>query len=83
MRRGIYGLALDDSCAFRSDTPVHVYWRMRERGEQEIERLLDIEQPVIGLGPSGSSSGELTAGRLRWRSARSPPSAHIHGLAVG
>ncbi len=46
----VYALALDANCAFRSENPVHVYWRMRERGEQETEGLLDLEQPVVGLG---------------------------------
>lgn len=46
----VYALALEGDCAFRSDAPVHVFWRMRERGEQETEELLDLEQPVVGLG---------------------------------
>jgi hypothetical protein len=46
----VYALALDRTCAFRTDAPVEVFWRMRERGEQETEGLLDWEKPIVGLG---------------------------------
>ena len=47
----VYGLALDRDCAFRTETPVQVFWQMRERGEGQREGVLDSERPYIGLGP--------------------------------
>ncbi|MCP3167884.1 DUF4833 domain-containing protein [Myxococcus qinghaiensis] len=44
-----YAVSLDESCRPVGARPVHVYWRMLERGEAEVEELLGIEQPAYGL----------------------------------
>ena len=44
-----YGIALDAWCAPVGDTPVFVYWRMREVGPSVTESLLPREVPAYGL----------------------------------
>jgi Domain of unknown function (DUF4833) len=60
----VYALDLDRQCAPRGDRPVHVYWRMRERGEDETEGVLDLEEPIIGLGPQQVAERRADGGRV-------------------
>ncbi len=44
-----YGIRVDADCRPRGQNPVYVYWRMFEKGEQEVEALLGVEEPIYGL----------------------------------
>jgi hypothetical protein len=45
-----YGIHVDEGCKPQGPQPVHAYWRMLEKGEKNVEPLLNREGPAYGLG---------------------------------
>lgn len=62
-----YAVTLDEACRPVGARPVHVYWRMLERGEAEVEALLSIELPAYGLEDSQQVESTAEGGRVRIR----------------
>jgi hypothetical protein len=44
-----YGARVDAACRPKGASPVYAYWRMRERGPNATENLLDHEQQAYGI----------------------------------
>lgn len=60
-----YGVRVDRLCRPAGKSPVYAYWRMRERGPRQFERLLGHEQPAYGLHDSQRVERSARGGKVR------------------
>src|SRR5579883_2215735 len=60
-----YGLRLDDACMPLGSTPVVPYWRMLERGPNEMETLASHEHGAYGVASQQVVSRDGTTARIR------------------
>ncbi|WP_434301731.1 hypothetical protein [Corallococcus exiguus] len=53
---------MDEACRPVGTRPVHVYWRMLERGPSEVEELLGSSNPCMGWRTRSRSKPPRRAG---------------------
>jgi hypothetical protein len=60
----VYSVLVDDACAPRGNAPIFAYWRMRERGGDVTEPLLERELPAYGVAAQRVLAREESRGTV-------------------